>query len=265
VSPPVYLLDQRGVPDCSKRADIYSIGAEVRARPMLGNPRGKVIVALGPSVLMDGTTPGTDAYNLDVYRAAQIRGALLGLTVWPGDGPSSWHSEAIDITKPGMVRAILNLRIKHFPWADGTIIDPYCPLTWELPQLAPLDGAWNACLAGIAYGLHLWRPSHLVIAQNTNITSTMVVTDGEFWERTPEYNGSSMLAHSQQVAAFLGTSATSQPTFIAQVRNPETQAQSYLDVVAAWCADPGKILGAPGSLPPFYLCLGEDATAQGAA
>jgi hypothetical protein len=257
----MYLLDERGVPDLSKYADLYCIGSEALRPAKLGNPNGKIIVSWQPNVGYHNTIvagqPGS--YNQDLWRAASIRGALTGLTVWTGtDG---WHTEAIDITKPGMVMALFNLWVKHFPWSHGVVEDPGVPLTWELPQLAPLDDAWRTCLMELAIRWYLWRPDYLVIAQNASITPGMVVCNGEFWERSPEYNGMSMLKHSQQAAAFPGVSPH---VFVAQVRNPELQSAAYLATVRAWAADPGAILGAPGSLAPFYLCLGQDATAQGA-
>lgn len=247
------VVDWRGVPDTKKRADFYSIASTAEARPLLGNPSGRVLAALSTTVLFNGEFPSSRPFNADLCAHAMKRSALTGRVVW-GD-PLAWHTRLIDITKRGMAGDMLGLIWKYFPWADGIHLDYFTAMSWAFPELAPLDDLWDRVLAGLANGIR--DQGKLCLGQQFHPTAPSTALSGEFWEVSPTSFGQTLESHAADVKAFrdLVRRVDQRETlFVSEIREPARFPQSYLDQVNAWA-----------EANDFVLSICRDATARGAA
>jgi hypothetical protein len=248
--------DWRGTPNLTHITDFYSIFWTHQARPVLGNPNGRVLVSFAPTILFDvADVASTSPFNAEFYAAAVRRNAMTDLEVWRDTGTGQ-HTKLVDMTCRCMVSDVLKLIAAHFPWAEGIHHDYFTAWSWLFPQLAPLDDAWDRALAGLASGLR--ATGKLVLAQQFQLTAPTMAANGLFLEQYPEQFGQSRASHAADLASFRNVLAVAhdprEVLWVAEVRDPSylttIYGAFYLGNVKAW-ADANN----------FVLSVGEDATA----
>lgn len=244
------VLDWRGAPTLSQPADLYSIAATAESRPVTGNPSGKILVAISPTILYgpDGNVADRP-YNKALWRAAVDCGAVTSREVWRGD--NGYSTRLFDLTKRGMLAAWLKLLDEHFPWADGFHIDYFSAWSWLFPDLAPSDVLWDQALAALA--THLRSEGKVVIGQQYHLTNPLCATDGAFVEQSPFAWHYTLEQHHDDMVLWQNVTKFGdkkpRPSFWTyEVRDWQNWPKESLDLVKKWAEE-----------QDVYLCLGRDA------
>lgn len=255
--------DMRGVPDTSKKADLYIVASTMKGKPALGNPSGRVLVSVSATVHY---APAGDVdplpYNRALADIALRYGAIIDQVL--GVEPNGYFTKGIDLTKRGVVAPLLNLWTQNFSWANGFRWDVFTPLTDDLDK-------WNMVMGSMANALR--ETGKLVVGQQHQLTQPAMGTNGLFLEQTPTSFGYTMERHADDLRRFMASLAnihdTREVLWISELRWPETLPSWYLAKVFAWAKDPASVLPdlpdgtRPKPLPEIYLSIGYDATAQG--
>lgn len=253
MAPKRWLTDWRGVPDLTKRADFYSIYWTATARPETANPDARIFVSIATTVLVGPDGPSTSPFNWALYHAAEARGALTGRTVWSGD--AGWHTELIDITVRGMAQDFQRLALEHFAWADGFHWDYFTAMSWQFPDLAPLDEVWDRVLAAVANGLR--AAGKIVIGQQFHLTPPTTALNGLFLEQFPwafQYTFAQHEADLTNVRRLIQFSGCDREIlWVTEMREPLIYGPAMLAMVEAWAERLG-----------MAVAYGRDATAEGA-
>lgn len=247
------IVDWRGVPDLTKRADFYSVFWSHKNRPTLGNPNGRILVAISATLLYHGPGPAMRPYNLDLYQAALKRNALTERVAWTGE--DEWHSRVFDLTKRGMLQDWLAILAEHFPWADGFHVDYFSAWSWLFPDMAQSDELWDRLLAGLATGIRV--QNKLCLAQQFHPSAPSMAASGQFWEVNPTSFGQTLESHESDAEMFrdaVGRVDGRETLFVSEIREPARYPAWYIEQVRAWAAR-----------NDFVLSLGRDATSVGAA
>lgn len=230
VEPRRLLLDWRGKPDLSKRAEFYSIAATATKKPILGNPNARVLVAISPTILYDGDQVAGELDGFNQWLAGLLfhRDALTTQVLW--QGPGQWHTRLVDITKRGVVQDMLALIERFFGWAHGIHVDGFT--AWAEPY-----EAWDRALAGLASGIRA-QQHKLCLAQQFHPTPPSMAASGEFFEQSPTSFGQTMESHAKDIAQFrelLKQAKDDRETlFVAEIREPERFPDWYLAQVRSF-------------------------------
>ena len=225
------ILDWRGRPDLSKPGDFYSVGPYFFALPVTGNPKGRVLVAMSSTILCDPDGhPSNREFNFDLYHAAVKRKATTNRVVWNGD--TGWHTKLLDLTKPGMVDDFLDLVHRYFAWADGVHFDYASAWSWQFPDLASTDTAWDDALVALFTGIR--AQGKLALAQQWHLTRPVLAASGAFLEQTPTSFGRTIADHAADIAAFRKQAGARETLFVAELREPAKFPKDYVDAMTAW-------------------------------
>lgn len=236
-------LDWRGTPDLTANVEAYSIAATAESRPTLGNPDGKLFVAISPTIMYapDGTVAARP-YNLALYDAAVRLGALMpGRTIWTGNG--GYRIDLFDLTKRGMLQAWLKLIDQFFPWADGIHIDWFTAWSWKFPDMAPTDDRWDYLLHQLANSLR-YR-GLLVIGQQYHLTNPLMACNGAFVEQSPfawRYTLAKHAAEMEEWWSFVNRVDPRPDFWVYEIREYLTWPVETLDLVKQWAEEQNVLL-----------------------
>lgn len=249
------ILDWRGGnPDFSKFADWYSIANTALKKPVLGNPSGRTLVAFSPMVMYDGATVASTPYNMALAALADRYGAMTDRTVWQGAG--NWHTRLVDLTRRGILPAVVGMWLDDFTWADGMHMDYASAWSWQFPDMAPTDGAWGSVLAALATIVR--QKGKICLTQQFHLTPVTMAGSGLFCEGNGPYDfGYSPMKHEDDLRAFRAALKWADPSreilWVQEFRNPEKWDPRTLANLLAWCDVNGIVAS-----------VGRDATAVGA-
>ena len=232
------ILDWRGRPDLSKSGDFYSIGPYFFAMPVLGNPNGRVLVAMSSTILCDPNgQPSNREFNFDLYHAAVKRKATTNRVVWNGD--SGWHTKLLDLTRPGMVEDFLHLIGGYFKWADGVHFDYASAWSWQFKDLAPKDQAWDDALVRLFTGIR--AQGKLALAQQFHLTRPVLAASGAFLEQSPTSFGRTLADHAADIETFRAENDW-ESLFVAELRDPSKAPEEYVTRMKEWAIDHDVVL-----------------------
>lgn len=233
-------LDWRGVPDLSGMFDYYSIASTAEKRPVLGNPAGKVLVAMSSTILWSPGGVSPRPFNAALDLAAVKCGAVTDRVVWQNE--YGYSTRLFDLTKRGMIPAILALVDQFFPWADGIHWDYASAWSWQFPDMEPTDQAWDNAYGALFNALR--AKGKLVLAQQWHLTNPVMAASGAFLEQSPTSFGYTMAKHAADVQAFreqtkrADAPGPQRPTlFVAELREPTKCPASYVAEVKQWASD----------------------------
>lgn len=232
-----------GSPSTSKVADLYIVPSTMTQRPVLGNPSGRVLVSLSGTVHYTPTgVVDPHPLNLAMFDIAVKFGALMPGVL--GFEENGYYTQGIDLTKRNVPQAMLPLWLDTFKWADGLHWDSYTPLN-DAP-------GWDGVMAGMA--THLRTNGKLVCGQQHQLTPAVMGTNGPWWEDLTGW-GYTLARHAEDAKKFRDAAVKydgRETIFVAEVRNPASFPQWYLDQVKAWV-----------EANDFYLSVGVDQSAGG--
>lgn len=248
-----FVLDWRGGnPDFTKKADWYSCASTTIERPVLGNHAGRVLVQFQPCVLFDGLPPAEpeNGYNFALWEIAEHYKANTKRLVWQGLG--GWHTELIDITKRGLLPAMIDLLDEFFPWADGFQVDPMSNFSWQFPDLEPLNAAWDSVLGGFARLLR--SKGKIVLSEQFHLTDPVMASSGLYLEQSPYAFGYTIEKHSADLKRFRDLMAFAKDPreilWVTQIQDYQRWDPRALAAVVAWADSEG-----------IAVALGRDGTA----
>jgi hypothetical protein len=225
------ILDWRGRPDLTKFGDFYSVGPYFFARPALGNPGGRVLVAMSSTILCDPNgQPSNREFNFDLYHAAVRRKATTNRVVWNGD--TGWHTKLLDLTRSGMVDEFLALVRTYFAWADGVHFDYASAWSWQFKDLAPTDEAWDDALVALFTGIR--AQGKLALAQQWHLTRPVLAASGAFLEQSPTSFGRKFADHTADIRKFRDQAANRETLFVAELRERAKFPKDYVDSMTDW-------------------------------
>ena len=225
------ILDWRGRPDLLKSGDFYSVGPYFFGMPVLGNPKGRVLVAMSSTILCDPNgQPSNREFNFELYHKAVKRKATTDRVVWNGD--AGWHTKLLDLTRPGMVDDFLELIRGYFRWADGIHLDYASAWSWQFKDLAPTDAAWDDALVALLSGVR--AQGKLALAQQWHLTKPVLAASGAFLEQTPTSFGRSLKAHAADIAKFRREAKDRETLFVAELRDPSKAPAEYVTALKEW-------------------------------
>ena len=228
------ILDWRGRPDLAKVGDFYSVGPYFFARPALGNPRGRVLVAMSSTILCDPDGhPSNREFNFDLYHAAVKRKATTDRVVWNGD--TGWHTKLLDLTRPGMVDDFLDLVRRYFAWADGVHLDYASAWSWQFKDLAPTDAAWDDALVALLTGIR--AQGRLALAQQWHLTRPVLAASGAFLEQSPTSFGRTLADHTADIRKFREQAKGREILFVAELRDPAKAPLEYVSKLKTWATE----------------------------
>lgn len=249
------VLDWRGNPDLTKKADFFSVGPYASSRPVTGNPNARILVAISPTLMYYGSEPVlAQSYGADLYYAAQKRGALMPTHIVWGD-PLKYNTRLFDVTRRGMIGDWLKILGDHFGWSNGYHVDYFTAMSWQFPDLAPIDDVWDRALASLASGIQ--STGRLCLGQQFFLSPPIMAANGGFWEQYPTCFRQTFESHTRDVEMFRDFTRRiddREVLFVSELREP---AKFPADYVARWRSW--------GEAFDLVLCEGRDAAAVGAA
>lgn len=227
------LVDWRGVPDLSRPVEAYSIASTHERRPVTGNPSGKVLVAVSPTVMMKDGVPVNRPYNMALWRKVVDLGASTNRVVWQGE--NGYETRLFDLTKRGMLREWIKILDSFFPWADGFHLDYFSAWSWAFPDMASSDEAWDKALTDLANALR--SRGKLVLGQQFHLTQPLLACNGAFVEQSPFAWHYTLPMHTEDMDfwfEFTNRVDPRTPFWVYEIRDYLSWPKETLDLVKAW-------------------------------
>lgn len=241
MTPRTMILDWRGAPNLSRPADFYSVASTHEKRPEIGNPNGKLFVAISSTTYNTPSgLPVARPYNI-ALDAVVLRYAATLRSLDPE--PNGYYATLFDITRRGVIREWLSILDERFPWADGYHVDWFSAWSWAFPEMAPMDAAWDSALAALAQALR--SRGKLVLSQQFHLTSPVLATNGAFCEQSPFAFRYTLAKHEEDLSIFRSFTGRVDPRevlWVQEVRDPGAFTKEIIDEIKAWAVRNDAVL-----------------------